>query len=152
MIHPRLTEETRYLQESYFLMEGSELYLPCAALGQPPPEVYWLKNMQKIPMQNLDENALNIAKLSPNDAGIYTCVARNELAKVAKNVTVKVLESNNNKPINQEPKPVVPIMPDNNLIMPNDPENTTVEIGQVATLQCKAQVCYNTFIMYVFYM
>ena len=99
--------------------------------------------MQKLSRQNLDKNGgnlLSIAKLTPDDQGVYTCVARNELAYVAKNFTVKVLDSSN---VKEPQKPVLPMMPDYNsiqhLIMPNDPANTTVKEGEIARLQCKAK-------------
>jgi len=142
-IPPIFTEETRHLQNSFLQQQGTPLFLPCGALGQPEPDIYWLKNMQKLSRQNLDkngENLLRIDKLTPEDQGVYTCVARNELAYVAKNFTVKVLDSSN---IKEPQKPVLPMMPDYNsiqhLIMPNDPANTTVKEGEVATLQCKAK-------------
>ena len=137
------TEGTqRPVQASFFQQQGTALYLPCGALGQPQPDIYWMKNMKRLPRQNLDKNGqnlLSIPKLTPQDEGVYTCVARNDLAYIAKNFTVKVLDSSSSI---KEPTQTLQTLPDYNsiqhLIMPNDPANTTVNEGEVATLQCKA--------------
>ena len=80
---------------------------------------------------------LVLRKISRQDSAVYTCLAQNRQGHVAKNFTVIV-----NEPIviNENHEPTMPEMPAQNFLIPNDPENTTVEENGIATLDCKAKV------------
>ena len=82
-------------------------------------------------MDGIDNGNLYLRNINQKDSGIYTCVAQNKHGHVAKNFTVHINEPIIVKNI-ESPTP--------DLIIPNDPENTTVEKNGRATLECKAKV------------
>ncbi|KAM8913965.1 leucine-rich repeat neuronal protein 2-like [Spinachia spinachia] len=100
--------------------EGGKLILHCRALADPQPEVYWVTpsglrlgpaqshaakvfpalapcqprddascNPSKL-YQLLPEGTLEMNKVTPSDAGLYTCVAENALGADTRSVTVGV--------------------------------------------------------------
>ena len=66
----------------------------------------------------MDNTNLQLRNINQKDSGIYTCVAQNKHGRVAKNFTVRINEPILVKNI-ESPTP--------DLIIPNNPENTTVE-------------------------
>lgn len=68
---------------------GSNLMLPCKAVGRPHPEIYWLDNNDRVisgqdpRFKVLSSGELLITNLSWPDMGGYTCVARNAISKDA---------------------------------------------------------------------
>jgi len=134
-IPPILTEETQYSEDTFYPPSGTDLSFSCSALGQPEPSVIWLKNMARIENSNphldgMDNGNLHLRNINQKDSAIYTCVAQNKHGHVAKNFTVHINEPIIVKNI-ESPTP--------DLIIPNDPENTTVEKDGRATLECKAK-------------
>ena len=137
-IPPVLTENTHHSEDTFYPPSGTDLSFSCSALGQPEPSIIWLKNMVRIEtIPNLDGNNgnLNLRNLNQKDSGIYTCVAQNKHGHIAKNFSVHINEPIIVKNI-ESPTP--------DLIIPNDPENTTVEKDGKATLECKAKVTIHT--------
>ena len=128
-IPPILTEETHRSEDTFYPPSGTDLSFSCAALGQPEPSIIWLKDMARIESSpNLDNgHNLQVKNVKQKDAGIYTCVAQNKHGHVAKNFSVHMNEPIIVKNI-ESPTP--------DLIIPNDPENTTVEKDGKATLEC----------------
>ena len=147
-LRPRFTEDTMHTKENYFVPLESDLTLSCSALGQPQPEIYWKKNNQDLGRQARHRGSqLQLTYLQPQDAGLYTCVAGNALGFITKNFSVSVNTAFNDNLVDN-PDNAGAVLPDistiQHLVMPNDPENTTVEEGGQARLECKARV--NQFI------
>lgn len=148
-IAPILTEDTRRLEETFYVQSGADLDLSCSALGQPKPRISWKKNMVKF---NVKDKGLTLRKVSKKDEGVYTCRASNEHGDVTKSFVIHVNEPlvQVNQPktgINQEPaskssSDLPSYSSIQHLIVPNDPANTTVEENGKAILECRAQVCY----------
>ncbi|XP_034751625.1 muscle, skeletal receptor tyrosine-protein kinase [Etheostoma cragini] len=84
----------RHPTNQTFLVE-SKAVLPCVTLGNPKPEVTWLKDDELIKFSDrvtiLDYGALKIHNIQKEDAGQYRCVARNSFGLAfSKPVTIEV--------------------------------------------------------------
>ena len=66
------------------VLEGSKFQLTCKALGQPEPNVTWIKE-KTVNQGNTgvvqEGKVLTITNINRADAGEYTCTASNGLAK-----------------------------------------------------------------------
>lgn len=64
---------------------GVDVLLPCVAIGNPPPAVYWLDQdnnvVNNFRYQVLNNGDLAIYRLSWPDMGQYTCVAENSVGR-----------------------------------------------------------------------
>ncbi|KAM9841702.1 muscle, skeletal receptor tyrosine-protein kinase [Aulostomus maculatus] len=77
------------------LLVESKAVLPCVTLGNPKPDVTWLKDDELIKVSDrvtiLDYGALKIHNIQKEDAGHYRCVARNSFGLAfSKPVTLEV--------------------------------------------------------------
>ncbi|XP_058473273.1 muscle, skeletal receptor tyrosine-protein kinase [Solea solea] len=77
------------------LLLDSKAVLPCVTLGNPKPDVTWLKDDELIKISDrvtiLDYGALKIHSIQKEDAGQYRCVARNSFGLAfSKPVTIEV--------------------------------------------------------------
>ncbi|TKS84256.1 Muscle, skeletal receptor tyrosine protein kinase [Collichthys lucidus] len=77
------------------LLLESKASLPCVTLGNPKPDVTWLKDDELIKVSDrvtiLDYGTLKIHNLQKEDAGQYRCVARNSFGLAfSKPVTIEV--------------------------------------------------------------
>ncbi|XP_029921631.1 muscle, skeletal receptor tyrosine-protein kinase [Myripristis murdjan] len=77
------------------LLIESKAVLPCVTLGNPKPDVTWLKDDELIKVSDrvsiLDYGALKIHNIQKEDAGQYRCVARNSFGLAfSKPVTIEV--------------------------------------------------------------
>eukprot|EP00064_Thunnus_orientalis_P005106 superscaffoldBa00000488_g5119 len=77
------------------LLVESKAVLPCVTLGNPKPDVTWLKDDELIKVTDrvtiLDYGALKIHNIQKEDAGQYRCVARNSFGLAfSKPVTIEV--------------------------------------------------------------
>ncbi|XP_031711872.1 muscle, skeletal receptor tyrosine-protein kinase [Anarrhichthys ocellatus] len=77
------------------LLVESKAVLPCVTLGNPKPDVSWLKDDELIKVSDhvtiLDYGALKIHHIQKEDAGQYRCVARNSFGLAfSKPVTIEV--------------------------------------------------------------
>ncbi|XP_070706674.1 muscle, skeletal receptor tyrosine-protein kinase isoform X2 [Pempheris klunzingeri] len=77
------------------LLVESKAVLPCVTLGNPKPDVTWLKDDELIKISDrvtiLDYGALKIHNIQKEDAGQYRCVARNSFGLAfSKPVTIEV--------------------------------------------------------------
>uniref|UniRef100_A0A3P9CIH0 receptor protein-tyrosine kinase n=1 Tax=Maylandia zebra TaxID=106582 RepID=A0A3P9CIH0_9CICH len=77
------------------LLVESKAVLPCVTLGNPKPDVTWLKDDELIKVNDrvtiLDYGALKIHNIQKEDAGQYRCVARNSFGLAfSKPVTIEV--------------------------------------------------------------
>ncbi|GLV36990.1 Ecdysone-inducible gene L2 [Carabus blaptoides fortunei] len=86
LAHPKV----RIVLFNTIVMElmGTDLILPCKAVGSPKPDIFWIdaNNEQIISNQDprfkvLADGELRIKDLSWPDMGAYTCVARNDYSK-----------------------------------------------------------------------
>ncbi|XP_062268195.1 muscle, skeletal receptor tyrosine-protein kinase [Platichthys flesus] len=77
------------------LLLESKAVLPCVTLGNPKPDVTWIKDDELIKITDrvtiLDYGALKIHNIQKDDAGQYRCVARNSFGLAfSKPVTIEV--------------------------------------------------------------
>uniref|UniRef100_A0A8C6UTE0 receptor protein-tyrosine kinase n=1 Tax=Neogobius melanostomus TaxID=47308 RepID=A0A8C6UTE0_9GOBI len=77
------------------LLIDSKAVLPCVTLGNPKPDVTWLKDDELIKLSDrvtiLDYGALKFHNIHKEDAGQYRCVARNSFGLAfSKPVTIEV--------------------------------------------------------------
>lgn len=80
---------------------GTTARLECAAVGQPTPEVAWQKDggydfpaarerrMHVMP----SDDVFFIVDVKPEDAGVYTCTAKNDAGSIRANTTLSVLRT-----------------------------------------------------------
>ncbi|KAL7299322.1 hypothetical protein TKK_0007901 [Trichogramma kaykai] len=77
--------------------EGSRLRLICTTIGMPEPEVYWTKNGDRIRPGGKEkikyENGIATLEILPaelEDAGYYTCIAKNLKGQAFTEATVRI--------------------------------------------------------------
>uniref|UniRef100_H3BWN1 receptor protein-tyrosine kinase n=1 Tax=Tetraodon nigroviridis TaxID=99883 RepID=H3BWN1_TETNG len=104
------------------LLVESKAVLPCVTLGNPKPDVTWLKDDELIKISDrvtiLDYGALKIHNVRKEDAGQYRCVARNSFGlSISKPVTIEV----------QVPARILQV-----------PKESKVAYGGLVSLQCNA--------------
>uniref|UniRef100_A0A1A8B5Q3 receptor protein-tyrosine kinase n=1 Tax=Nothobranchius furzeri TaxID=105023 RepID=A0A1A8B5Q3_NOTFU len=104
------------------LLIDSKAVLPCVTLGNPKPDVTWLKDDELIKISArvtiLDYGALKINNIQKDDAGQYRCVARNSFGLAfSKPVTIEV----------QAPARILRV-----------PKEKRVEYGSQISLECNA--------------
>ncbi|XP_073334480.1 muscle, skeletal receptor tyrosine-protein kinase [Pagrus major] len=104
------------------LLVESKAVLPCVTLGNPKPDVTWLKDDELIKITDrvtiLDYGALKIHNIQKEDAGQYRCVARNSFGLAfSKPVTIEV----------QAPARILRV-----------PKEKRVEYGSQISLECNA--------------
>ncbi|MGH0121397.1 UNVERIFIED_CONTAM: hypothetical protein FKN15_077799 [Acipenser sinensis] len=108
---------------------GEPINLECLGMGEPRPAVSWRRvdSTQRVVLQSpvpMDSNAvMQVLAARPEDAGTYTCVARNPVGSAQKEVEVVV-----------EGGSVVPTIPKVSVV---EPMVIAVERG-TATLRCTA--------------
>uniref|UniRef100_A0A3B5MXI5 Ig-like domain-containing protein n=1 Tax=Xiphophorus couchianus TaxID=32473 RepID=A0A3B5MXI5_9TELE len=78
------------------VQEGGQLVLHCRALAEPYPELYWVTPSDGF-NNTSPEGTLEISRISPREAGLYTCVAENALGADTRSVTVGVHNRGKNK-------------------------------------------------------
>ncbi|CAG9821930.1 unnamed protein product, partial [Phaedon cochleariae] len=103
------------------VLDGKDATLACRAVGAPVPNTTWVHNGEQevetsSRVQILESGDLLIAAVKESDAGQYTCIRANEAGEVRGSAHLLVLVRTQ-------------------IIQP--PVNTTVLLGQTATLQCK---------------
>ncbi|XP_072165913.1 contactin-3-like [Diadema setosum] len=99
---------------------GGRVTFPCGATGNPTPAIKWTKEGGSLPMNRVQEPAagwLRITSLHIDDSGFYICSASNSLTSVSTRVQL-----------------VVQVEPNITVV----PEDTIVEEGETALLQCAA--------------
>jgi Immunoglobulin domain len=73
--------------DTVFEVIGSNLILPCRSSGRPKAEVYWMDEESNVigdqepRYKTLPTGELIITSLRWSDMGLYTCVAKNAIAK-----------------------------------------------------------------------
>ncbi|XP_015790460.1 zwei Ig domain protein zig-3 [Tetranychus urticae] len=101
------------------LIAGQKHTIECEAAGSPPPKIIWLKNGQRINMDDqaiygnsdivdtsetpelglsITRSKLYLGCVKPEDTGLYTCVADNNHEKIIAESQIKVLPSLKSSP------------------------------------------------------
>ena len=77
--------------------EGSGVYMRCDSTGVPAPSVTWLKEGRQLGVSELprvstarDGRRLVISHLVRADAGVYTCLFKNSVARATHNIRLVV--------------------------------------------------------------
>ena len=66
--------------------EGNNVTLSCHVSGIPPPMVSWIKHYR----QRIDNNVLELIKISRSEAGEYRCEASNECGNATETASIDV--------------------------------------------------------------
>uniref|UniRef100_A0A8C7E759 non-specific serine/threonine protein kinase n=1 Tax=Naja naja TaxID=35670 RepID=A0A8C7E759_NAJNA len=72
---------------------GDTVMLQCKVCGRPKPTITWKGPDQNILDNDSSDITLKICNVMPQDSGIYTCVATNELGTASTSATIKVQDS-----------------------------------------------------------
>ncbi|XP_028830207.1 muscle, skeletal receptor tyrosine-protein kinase isoform X1 [Denticeps clupeoides] len=104
------------------LLIESKAVLPCVTLGNPKPDITWIKNEDRVKVSDrisiLESGALKIHNIKKEDAGQYRCVARNSVGiAFSKPVTIEI----------QAPAKILKV-----------PKEKKVPFGSEVTLECNA--------------
>ncbi|RMB93931.1 hypothetical protein DUI87_29667 [Hirundo rustica rustica] len=80
-------------KEEYFQEVGRELVIPCAARGDPPPSITWVKvgSVGKSSAQVDGNSSLVLHPLIKEQHGVWECTATNQVASVTTATSVHVL-------------------------------------------------------------
>nr|RLV64001.1 hypothetical protein DV515_00017701 [Chloebia gouldiae] len=80
-------------KEEYFQEVGRELVIPCAAHGDPPPTITWVKvgSVGKSSAQVDGNSSLVLHPLVKEQHGVWECTATNQVASVTTATSVHVL-------------------------------------------------------------
>ncbi|CAF1379296.1 unnamed protein product [Adineta ricciae] len=111
------SESTKVIQP-----ENTTVQLKCLASGKPKPDVRWRKNGKILSEDEYgitQSQILNIKDLRQSDTGNYTCEVSNSFGSINATYVLVVTEKLQ--------------------FFGNDPENTSVEVGQVGILHCRVQ-------------
>ena len=77
-IPPHFTSETKVAPAQYTRDIGETFSITCEALGNPSPDIIWLKNGQTLASGakyiHAGKSSVDLVILDPSDAGIYTCM------------------------------------------------------------------------------
>ena len=75
---PKFTTETQVAPLHYFRKIGETFSVTCEALGNPIPEIVWLKNGHKLSSGanyiHAGKSSLDLVVLDASDAGFYSCM------------------------------------------------------------------------------
>ncbi|XP_004677497.1 PREDICTED: muscle, skeletal receptor tyrosine-protein kinase isoform X2 [Condylura cristata] len=114
------------------IIEGLKAVLPCTTMGNPKPEVSWIKGDSALRENSriavLESGSLRIHNVQKEDAGHYRCVAKNSLG-TAYSKLVKLEVEEESEP-EQDAKVFARIL--------RAPESRNVTFGSFVTLRCTA--------------
>lgn len=87
-VAPKITDEVRRI----VVANGTRTDIPCEAVGHPSPTIEWTYNRRTpVSEAHLRGNSVVFPKVKPQDAGIYTCTAKNWVSSTSKDVELIVL-------------------------------------------------------------
>jgi len=90
---PKFTTETQVAPLHYFRKIGETFSVTCEALGNPIPEIVWLKNGHKLSSGanyiHAGKSSMDLVVLDASDAGLYSCMARNAIGSVTQNYSLE---------------------------------------------------------------
>ncbi|KAM9750835.1 cell adhesion molecule L1-like a isoform 3-T5 [Menidia menidia] len=84
--------------ESQLSTIGSNVSIKCSVSGNPPPEILWMKNGEKLKDDLLNnrrvlDDTMEIQKARPEDSGVYQCEAFNEHGRILANTNIMVMNT-----------------------------------------------------------
>jgi Immunoglobulin I-set domain/Immunoglobulin domain len=138
---PSFTADTATARDQFEKRPGDTFTVACTVSGRPRPDIVWQRNGLDILENIVEETAssptmttslLRMRNLRAQDAGTYTCVARNMAGQAAKEFALNVARST----LLENPM----FLGSNN---PNSNNNNkTVRVGETATFDCRVQSGY----------
>ncbi|XP_048746017.2 fibroblast growth factor receptor-like 1 isoform X2 [Ostrea edulis] len=121
---PQFTNPEKMKKQKITRPVNSSLRLRCKASGNPRPQITWVKDQHSLYQREGGRKpswTLRLPDLQQTDSGQYTCVIRNRLGSINFTYHIEVIDKIMSKPE----------------LLPPHPINTTVNIGETASLQCK---------------
>ncbi|XP_067039926.1 uncharacterized protein [Acropora muricata] len=116
-----------FLERRYRAWPASHtIRLKCEAIGAPPLQFRWLKDGQRLLSRRMDPYLnsslwfLRLRDVVPDDSGKYTCIVTNPYGSINHTYTLKVVAKPRSRPFLQR----------------HLPRNTTVKLGDNATMEC----------------
>ncbi|CAK9299053.1 unnamed protein product [Gordionus sp. m RMFG-2023] len=121
---PKFMEGESWKHKEVVNAAGTRAVIRCPSIGNPKPNITWLKDGQSL---NWDATRIKKKKfilildyLMLSDRGNYTCVVSNQYGSISSSFILEVIE----------------IFPHRPLIIPGNPQNLTVFLGQTAIFNC----------------
>ncbi len=76
---PKFTQETIVSPPKYVRKVGETFTIVCEAVGNPPPEIIWLKNGKRMKSDHAHyihagKSNVDLVVLDSSDAGLYSCM------------------------------------------------------------------------------
>ena len=135
---PVLTAETATARDQFEKRPGDTWTVACTAGGRPRPEIVWQRNGRDIE-NGVEESTtstttttslLRLRSLGAQDAGTYTCLARNMAGQTSKDFSLSVAPNT---------------LLENPVFFGGNGQtnsNKTVRVGETATFDCRVQSSY----------
>ncbi|KAM4676518.1 immunoglobulin superfamily DCC subclass member 4 isoform 2-T2 [Discoglossus pictus] len=128
----RLASLPHFHQQPYpqSVVQNSLARFECGITGLPPPEITWQKDQAPLPGNSrfltLPSGILQISGVQEEDEGLYRCVATNTVStRYSDEAQLSVLQGS--ETLTEE------------LTIIRAPQNLTVEMGQKAVMECRAE-------------
>ncbi|XP_074634964.1 hemicentin-1-like isoform X1 [Acropora palmata] len=123
---PSFTDQESLRRRYRAWLASHTIRLKCEATGAPPLQFRWLKDGQRLLSRRMDPYLnsslwfLRLRDVVPDDSGKYTCIVTNPYGSINHTYTLKVVVKPRSRPILQS----------------DLPRNTTVKLGDNATMEC----------------
>uniref|UniRef100_A0A673JHQ4 non-specific serine/threonine protein kinase n=1 Tax=Sinocyclocheilus rhinocerous TaxID=307959 RepID=A0A673JHQ4_9TELE len=88
---------------------GCDIRLKVAVAGDPQPTLYWYHNDDLLNMDNQEYGGLWIRDCKPSDAGLYTCIATNNLGEARSSAVLAVLDLDSETTEDEAAEPQIPL-------------------------------------------
>jgi len=133
---PSFSTETKVAPLHYFRKIGETFSVTCEAMGSPTPEIVWRKDGRLVSSNvryiHAGKSSYELVILDTNDAGLYSCLARNAFGSVTRNYSLEVSSLGLLASMDSSPAASV-------VVTGISPRNSTLHIGQSGRLSCSVR-------------